>query len=179
MIIDRLGTDFAELGVVAVSAVAIFGAVIVIVRINGLRSFSKMSAFDFAVTVAVGSLVASVAAAQVALAAGATAVAVLLAAQWTVAKLRMSGALGGLVDNTPTVLVANGRFIAEHLRRTRVTELDVRAKLRAANVARMEDVQAVVLETTGDISVLHGSEPLDPDLLRGVAGADLVTGAAD
>ncbi len=32
-------------------------------------------------------------------------------------------------------------------------------------------VLAVVLETTGDISVLHGSGPLDELLLEGVADA--------
>ena len=33
--------------------------VVVLVRINGLRSFSKMTNFDFVMTVAVGSLLAS------------------------------------------------------------------------------------------------------------------------
>lgn len=41
------------------------------------------------------------------------------------------------------------------------------AKLRENNVSRLEDVRAVVLETPGDISVLHG-EALDDILLDGV-----------
>ena len=37
-----------------------------------------------------------------------------------------------------------------------------------ANVLQMSTVRAVVLETTGDISVLHGDGALHPDLLYGV-----------
>jgi uncharacterized membrane protein YcaP (DUF421 family) len=36
-------------------------AVILLTRLNGLRSFSKMSGFEFAVTVAIGSVLASAA----------------------------------------------------------------------------------------------------------------------
>ena len=42
-------------------------------------------------------------------------------------------------------------------------------KLRASNVGSMEEARAVVLETTGDLSVLS-SEPMDDRLLEGVEG---------
>ena len=47
------------------------------------------------------------------------------------------------------------------------------AKLREANVTRFEQIHAVIAETTGDISVLHGppDETLDTGLLDGVIGA--------
>lgn len=35
-------------------------------------------------------------------------------------------------------------------------------------------IAAVVMETTGTISVLHGDGPLDPDVLCGVADADQI-----
>ena len=47
---------------VVLAAGALFW-VLVLVRIVGLRSFSKMTAFDFVATVAIGSLLASAAAA--------------------------------------------------------------------------------------------------------------------
>ena len=49
-----------------------------------------------------------------------------------------------------------------------MTEDDVRAKLREANVAGYDEVRAVVLETTGSVSVLDGAREIDHDLLRGV-----------
>jgi len=46
------------------------------------------------------------------------------------------------------------------MRRTRVSESDLRTKLRKANVLTFSEVMSVVLETTVDTSVLHGPEML-------------------
>jgi uncharacterized membrane protein YcaP (DUF421 family) len=54
-----------------------------------------------------------------------------------------------------------------------VEEADLRAKLREANVARFEQVRAVVMESTGDVTVLHDSPevpPIDDALLADVGG---------
>ena len=69
-----------------------------------------------------------------------------------------------LVDNVPIMLVRDGQFIDEALTKARVTRSDVYAKLRQSNVHRMDEVIAVVLETTGDVSVIHGEGPLDAEL---------------
>jgi uncharacterized membrane protein YcaP (DUF421 family) len=56
-----------------------------------------------------------------------------------------------------------------------MTRSELRAKLREANVLEWSQIRAVVLETTGDVSVLHGDEggtPLDPSLLEGVDGVE-------
>jgi uncharacterized membrane protein YcaP (DUF421 family) len=66
----------------------------------------------------------------------------------------------------------------ENLRRANVTEDDLRAKLREANVLTWDQVRAVVLETTGGISVLHTDDPdtrLEPELLENVRGAERLT----
>lgn len=133
--------------------------VIFTVRIVGLRSFSKMAAFDFAVTIAVGSLLAQAVTASAwdKFAMPLAAISALLFVQAVVAQLRVHSSLfAGLVDNQPTLLWLDGGFIEGSLTKTRVTKSDVIAKLREANALRQVDVRAVVLETTGDISVLHG-----------------------
>ena len=48
---------------------------------------------------------------------------------------------------------------------------DLIAKLRESNVLDFAEVRAAVLETTGDISVLHG-DACDEALLRGVQAYD-------
>jgi len=60
-------------------------------------------------------------------------------------------------------------FIPQNMMDTRVTRADVIAKLREANVTDLQQVLAVIIETTGDISVLHGEGPLDETLLEGVS----------
>ena len=172
MIGDELWTSWSEAGLVVLSAVAVLLAVIVVIRINGLRSLSKMSSFDFAVTVAIGSVIASVAATSTSLADGVLAVAALLATQWLIATLRRRSSLSALVDNSPMLLVRNGEFCDEALDATRVTRSDILAKYREANVTDRSQVLAVVLESTGDISVLHGEGPLDMGLFDGVRNCD-------
>lgn len=170
----EIGTTWGRAGLVAVSSVAMLFGIIAYIRIIGLRSFSKMSTFDFAVTVAIGSLLGTVALSASSLADGLIAVGVLLATQALVAWGRFYG-LGRFVDNEPVVLVANGRFLEDNMRATRVSASDIRAKLREANIADLSEVKAVILETTGDVSVIHGKDgPMDPELLEDVRDGDKI-----
>lgn len=166
-----LSTDWNQVWLVAVSAAALFGVVILIARVVGLRSFSKMSSFDFVVTLATGSILASVAASSTSLANGALALVVLYAIQWIVAQLRRRTSWATrLVDNEPIAVMLEGEFLEDNLTAARVTEADVRAKLRQNNVHALDDVRAVVLETTGDVSVIHGDAPVDERIMFDVRG---------
>ncbi|MCX7564969.1 DUF421 domain-containing protein [Sulfitobacter sp. F26169L] len=144
--------------------------VVFVVRVVGLRAFSKMTAFDFVVTVAIGSLLAGAgqASAWTGFLQAILSIAALLGVQYLVAMLRRrSGGFEDFVQNEPVLLMSDGAFHEKALGATRVTEGDVIAKLREANVLDMSQVRAVILETTGDISVLHGSQ-LQEKLLEGV-----------
>ncbi len=171
MVSEWLGTSGEVAGLVVLSALGILTATIVMARIVGLRTFSKMSSFDFAITVATGSIIASITVTSASLANGVIGLATLLAVQWGIALLRRHRQAARVVDNTPRLLLWQGAFVPEALSHTRVTRDDVRAKLREANCLRLADARAVVLETTGDISVLHGDGPIDDELLDGVIGA--------
>jgi uncharacterized membrane protein YcaP (DUF421 family) len=171
----QLGSTPANVVVVLVSTVAVYAVVILATRVVGLRSFSKMSAFDFAMTVAVGSIIAAVGTGNVALVDGIVTVAVLYGAQFCVAWLRQRSDVLGIVDNRPLLLMHEGTVYREHLRRARITDEDLRGKLREAGVLDTAQVQAVVLETTGNVSVLVGDH-LDVTLLEGVVGVEHLTG---
>lgn len=156
-----------------VSTVGIFIALILYTRIAGLRSFSKMSSFDFAMTVAIGSLVAStVLSPDPPLLRAAVALAAIYGVQFLTAHLRVRLPwVQRLVDNEPLLLAENGRLLESNMRLADISRQDVLAKLREANVLRMSQARAVVLETTGDISVLHAeadSPEVEDVLLEGV-----------
>ncbi|MFP7569612.1 DUF421 domain-containing protein [Marivita sp. S2033] len=151
------------------SAVGLFW-VILLVRIVGLRSFSKMTNFDFVMTVAMGSLLAGAAQTGTWLDLLQTLVAMasLFAVQYGVAQMRQRfDTFDTLVQNTPVFLMKNGVILHDMLRQTRVSEDDLIAKLREANALDLNKVHAVVLETTGDVSVLHGDQ-VDEVLLDGI-----------
>ncbi len=153
----------------ALTTVALLWALL-LVRVVGLRSFSKMTAFDFVTTIAIGSLLAgaSTAASWSGFFRAVLAMMFLLIVQWALALARIkSDRLRDVIANTPVLLMENGRFCEEALRQTRVAREDVLAKIRTANALSLDNVQAVVLENTGDISVLHG-ERIDPAILEGV-----------
>ena len=172
MLLTGLGASWTRIGLVLLSGVAVYLLVIALTRLAGVRSLAKMSAFDFAATVAVGSIVASVAIAAVPLAAGAVGLSLLFALQYVVAVLRRQGLLQGVVDNRPILLMADGQLLEDHLSQVRLARTELWSQLRQAGVHRLDQVHAVVFETTGDISVLQAGQPLDPQLLEGVRGAD-------
>ena len=162
----------APLMIVA-SAVALYVLLVLCTRVVGLRSFSKMSGFDFAITIAIGSVFASVTLWQKpTLVDGAVALGALFGLQFVVGNLRKRlPGVTGLVDNAPLLLMDGPEVLPDNLRRANMTEADLRAKLREANVTQLEQVRAVVMESTGDVSVLHAppdAPPLDDELLAGV-----------
>jgi len=146
---------------ILLSAVFIYLTLILFTRISGLRSFSKMSAFDFAMTIAVGSIMASVILLKrPSMIDGAVGLGALFALQAFVAFLRRkSSRFSKLIDNEPKLLMKDGKILYEALAKTSVTEDDLIANLRSANVLKYDQVRAVVLETTGGMSVLHSSDP--------------------
>ncbi len=135
------------------------GWIILLVRVVGLRSFSKMTNFDFVMTIAMGSLLAGASQSSdwPGLLQTIAAMASLFAVQYVVARLRKRfDAFDTLVQNTPILLMRDGVMLDDALRATRVSKEDLIAKLREANVLELSAVRAAVLETTGDVSVLHG-----------------------
>ena len=148
------------------------GFIILCVRLVGLRSFSKMTPFDFVATIATGSLLASAATVSKwpAFAECIVAIAALFVVQFTLAKLRISAdPVEKALGNEPRLLMRDGVIDEQALNDERVSKDDLIAKLREANALEFDKVRAVVLETTGDISVLHGTD-VDERLLEGVRG---------
>ncbi|QED38227.1 DUF421 domain-containing protein [Antarcticibacterium arcticum] len=157
---------------ISLSALGIYAAVILFTRIAGKRSFSKMSSFDFAMTVAVGSILAStILNSSVSLLEGVVGLAAVYLLQISAAFLRRFSFFHRLIDNTPLLLMDGPRILEQNLKKARVTNKDLRAKLREANIINLSQVRAVVFETTGDISVLHSSnagEEVEDWLLKDV-----------
>ena len=152
---------FSTDGLLAIilTAIVIYMALVILTRISGKRSFSKMSSFDFAMTVSIGSILATVIVSKsVSLQYGIIGLVLIYSLQMIVAAARHYKPIRNLVDNKPTLLMQNGKLIAANLKKCKVTESDVKAKLREANVIQLSEVKAVVFESTGDISVLHGTD---------------------
>jgi len=145
---------------VVVVAVLAYAALVMMLRLAGKRALAKLNAFDFVVTVALGSTLATVLlSGDVALAEGALAFAMLAVLQWAVSRLSIgSGAFRKLVRSQPRLVFEDGDFRRGAMADERVTEDEVEAVIRSAGIGRKEDVAAVVLETDGSLSVIPRSE---------------------
>lgn len=133
---------------------------VVMLRVSGKRTLSKLNAFDLVVTVALGSILATILLSRdVPLVDGLVAFALLIALQFAVAwtSVRMPW-FRGMVASEPTLLMHRGRMLDDALRRARITPEEVRSAIRGAGMLDLDGVAAVVLEPDGSLSVLGSSQ---------------------
>lgn len=145
-----------NLGGALISAALFYAVLIVVTRLAGLRAYSKMSGFDFPLTVAVGSIIAStILVPDPPLVRASLVMGWILLLQGGVAWLRSRfEGVRRLVDNEPVVLMREGRIMEGNMRRARVSLPELREKIREAGIHRVEHIGAVILETTGDVNVI-------------------------
>lgn len=154
-------------------------ALVVLLRVSGKRTLSKMNAFDFIVTVALGSTLATVLLTEdVALAEGVAAFALLIGAQYLITFLSVrSPAVRGLVKAEPTLLFHGDRFLGSAMKSERITQEEVLAAVRQQGKRSLAEVAAVVLETDGTFSILSAAqgerEGSAGSSLQNVAGPNL------
>ncbi len=129
---------------------------IIMLRVSGKRTLSKMNAFDFIVTIALGSTLATVLLNKdVALADGVVALFLLIGLQYTITWLSArSQKVEGLVKATPSLLAYKGELLWAVMKKERVTREEVYAKAREEGFSSIKDVDAVVLETDGSLTII-------------------------
>ena len=140
-----------------------FITLVLVLRASGKRALSKMNAFDFVVTIAFGSLFATVIINQeVSLAEGAASVAVLAVAQFVVTFISVrSDRFERFLKAEPTLLYRNGEMLREAQRRVRVTEREVETAARRSGLANLDTVSAVILEADGSFSVIQSDDEIE------------------
>jgi uncharacterized membrane protein YcaP (DUF421 family) len=148
--------SWSGLGRILLVGVLAYVALVVILRISGKRTLTKLNAFDLVITVALGSTLSAVLLDKsVPLAEGVLGLALLVLLQFAITWLSVrSRRLSRLVKSEPTLLLHNGRFLDGALVKQRVTREEVLAALRSQGAADPAEVAAVVLETDGSMSVI-------------------------
>ncbi|GJD78931.1 MULTISPECIES: DUF421 domain-containing protein [Methylobacteriaceae] len=167
--------DWTGLGRVLVVGPLAYLSLVVILRVSGKRTLTKLNAFDLIVTVALGSTLATTLLSKsVALAEGVLAFALLVFLQFAITWLSVrSSTVGHLVKGEPTLLLHRGQFLDRALRDQRVTREEVLAALRSQGAVDVASVDAVVLETDGSLSVMteKTDTSVESGTLRNVVGA--------
>lgn len=151
--------DFAGIWRTVIVGLCAYAGLVVVLRISGKRTLSKMNAFDLVVTVALGSTLATVLLSKdVALAEGIAAFLMLAGAQFAVTWTSLrSPRVRKWVKAEPRALLRDGQMLGDALRDERVTNDEVEAAIRGAGYPGAESIALVMLETDGSMSVVPKS----------------------
>lgn len=163
--------DWTGLGRVLVVGVLAYAAMVLMLRVTGKRTLSKMNAFDFIVTVALGSTLATVLLSRdVALAEGVLAIGLLIGLQWLVAwgSARSVG-FRHIIKAEPSLLLFEGDMLRAEMLSQRVAPEEIMAAIRAAGFQSLDGVQAVVLETDGSFTVIGPESHGPPSAMANVS----------
>lgn len=166
--------SWSELWRIVAVGVAAYVTVVLILRLSGKRTLAKLNAFDFLVTVALGSTLATILLSRdVSWSEGALALALLAALQFTVSRVSAWLPRGRSVVNArPTLLLRDGSPLQAALRSQRVTESELRQAVRSSGYGTLAQIAAVVLESDGTLSVVPRGQVGDWSALDGVEGVD-------
>lgn len=131
-------------------------ALVLMLRVTGNRTLSKLNAFDLVVTIALGSVFASVLLSEgVALAEGLTAFALLIGLQYLVAVLSVkSETFAKFVRSEPVLLLRDGTPLPAALHRARVTQDELDTVMRTSGFTDPTAVSSIILEADGSFSVV-------------------------
>lgn len=131
-----------------------YAALVLILRLSGKRTLSKLNAFDFIVTIAIGSTLASVVTTRsLSLVEGVAALALLVGLQFlvTATSVRWKG-FHKAVTAEPALLLRNGEPIVAAMRRERIADDELLAAVRQAGGRGLHEAEAVILETDGSLT---------------------------
>lgn len=156
--------DFTSLGKVLVAGLASYVFLILALRISGKRTLSQLNIFDFVITVAFGSTMATaILSASVPIVNGLAALGLLIAMQWIVARASQQwGAWRRLVKSEPRLLYFKGAYDEQAMHHERIVRDEILQAVRSSGIASMDQVAAVVLETNGNLSVLKSADTEHP-----------------
>ena len=131
-------------------------SLIILLRISGKRALAQLNAFDFVITIAIGSTLGRLITAKgVSLAESVTAFFTLIFLQYLVSWLTVrSSPFDNLITTSPSLLYFRGQFLRKAMQAQRITQAQLLAAVRENRIASLEDVEAIVMESAGTIAVV-------------------------
>lgn len=116
-----------------------------------------MNAFDFVVTIALGSILASVALfKEIPIANGVAAMLSFIVFQFLFMWLSVRiEAVQTLITSQPSLIFYKGNFLYPAMKKERITEMEINSAARQKGMATLEGIDMIILEVTGDISIIE------------------------
>lgn len=140
-------------------------ALVLMLKISGSRTLSKMNSFDFIVTIAMGSTLSSALLQKsVSIADSVFALGLLIVLQYLITRFSVeSKAVNQFFKSEPQLLFLNGMFLRDSMHKERVTTEEILAAMREESINNLDEVEAVILETNGKLSAIKKSNSVNED----------------
>lgn len=137
-------------------------SMVLILRISGKRTLSKMNAFDFIVTVALGSVLATTVVSYEesfwnGILTFMTLVSLQYISTWLSVRFKF---IRSILKSRPTLLYFEGDFDDKALMEERITKGELKQAIRTSGFISFEQVAAIVLESDGTLSVMETTEKI-------------------
>jgi len=137
-------------------AVVTFFVTLVLIRIAGIRTFGKRSAFDNVIMILLGSVLSRAvvgASPYIPTVVGCLA---FVLVHWVLAWISLyNDTVGRWVKGEKESLYADGTFNKKNMKRSRISTKDIEESLRLTNQAEsFEEVKEIFIERSGDISII-------------------------
>jgi uncharacterized membrane protein YcaP (DUF421 family) len=161
--------DWESVGHIALCAITAYFVLFLFIRISGKRTLSKLTAFDFVVTITLGSTLSSMILTKVTIVEGATALAIIILLQYLLAwTAKESKVLEKLINSSPTLVFYQGKFLKEAMDKEVLTEEEVYAEIRKFRMLNVNDVEAVVMELNGELTVIKKAANVSHSSLKDI-----------
>ncbi len=166
----EIGIDAPQAVGVVLASCVLYLAFTTVLRVWGQRIFANRSGSGLAVVLVLGAIVGrSMLGPSATLLGGLLCLTTLIALEGFFGSGRRAGLIG---HRRAALLYAHGELDQSVVQRYHLSESMIWARLRQAGVRNVSEVEAVVLETDGTLSVLRAGEKPDAQLLHNVRGAE-------
>ncbi len=161
---------WSQLLKIVVSGSLAYLGLVIMLRFSGKRTLAQLNAFDFVVTVAFGSTLATIILSKdTTLVEGLVALGLLVLLQflvaWSYTRVKF---INKLVKSEPTLLFYQGTFKTEAIQKSRLEKEELLQAARSQGILSLQQIEAIVLETNGKLSIIKTSENSDRSTLQNV-----------
>ena len=152
--------NWGDLGRIILIGILAYLALIIMLRIAGKRTLTQLNAFDLVITVSIGSVFATILLDKtISIFDGLAAFFVLIALQWVFSKTTTkTSKVSNFIKGEASILFFRGEYFKDVMESERIEKQEIIQAMRMQGKGRMDEVEAVILESNGQLSVLSKSE---------------------
>ncbi|SQH99802.1 membrane protein [Corynebacterium minutissimum] len=171
----QLGIEPHRIPVVMFATVGIYLAFMILVKLFGSRVLTSMTASDAVIIIMFGAVAGRVIIGNPpTLAAGIIGLFTLMLLEAAFGTFRQFVKWSKFIDRRPVLLVYKGELQEDNMVFAHITERDVNSAVRKAGLGRRNDVQLMILEPTGQISVIRRGQLVDASVFKDVLGSERI-----